>query len=134
MWEILADLAVVLGDAPVGALRARRARRRLAAGRPTRIPAAVRSDRPGWPTGYTSGSLLFTPGSPEAAFGSRAFPYLLLPVGGSFHAPEPDAWHDADWAATAYQPPGGEPAVLLQVHTRYLPTVRLALPPARPLT
>jgi len=126
VWEILADLAVLFGDSLVRALRARRAGRRLAAGKQTRIPCSVRSDRTGWPATYTSGSLLFTPGSPTAAFGSRNRPCLEIPVGGEVHALEPEAWYDADWAAKAYQPPGGGSAVHLQVHTRYHGIVLLA--------
>ncbi|KQV18358.1 MULTISPECIES: hypothetical protein [unclassified Kitasatospora] len=122
MWEILGELAVLLGDGPLRALRARRALRRLRAGKQTRLPCAVRSDRPGWPAEYTNGSLLFTPGQAEAAFGSRAYPYLLFPVGGELLDPEPEAWHDQDWAAKLYTPAEGD-AVHIQVHSRYLPAL-----------
>ncbi|GAA2254524.1 hypothetical protein GCM10010430_42850 [Kitasatospora cystarginea] len=127
MWEILAELAVLAGDGLPRALRARRARRRLAAGLPARIPCSVRSERPGWPTRYTRGSLRFTPASSTAAFGSRHHPYLGLPPGGEFFDPGPAAPDDQDWLVTVYQPPGGGAAVNIQVRTRYLPSVRLAL-------
>jgi len=130
MWEILADLAVLAGDGPFRALRARRAYRRLLAGRPARIPCAARSARAGWPAEYTNGSLLFTPGREAAAFGSRAYPYLEFPVGGERHDPEPDAWYDQDWAAAEYRPGDGDVAIYLQVHTRYRPALELALRPA----
>lgn len=127
MWEILGELAVLCGDGPVRALRARRAHRELLAGLPVRIPCSARSEKPGWPAEYVSGSLLFTPGRATAAFGSRAFPYLEFPVGGSHHAPEPDAWHDQDWAALGYREPDDGPVLYLQVHSRYLITLELAL-------
>ena len=46
---------------------------------------------------------------------------------GEHHDPEPEAWYDQDWAATGYLPPDGGPALLVQVHTRYLVTTKLAL-------
>ncbi|KJK55591.1 hypothetical protein [Saccharothrix sp. ST-888] len=127
MWEILAELAVLMGDGPLRALRARRAQRRLAAGLPVRVPCSVRSERPGWPPQYTDGSLLITPARSTAAFGSRRYPCLEFEPGGEFFDPEPDTWYDHDWAATVYQPPGAGAAVNIQVHTRYLGPVRLAL-------
>ncbi|GAA0692850.1 hypothetical protein GCM10010193_54290 [Kitasatospora atroaurantiaca] len=87
----------------------------------------MRSERPGWPATYTAGSLLLTPGSPTAAFESRHRPHLEIPLGGEVHDPEPEAWYDQDWAAKAYQPPGDGPAVHLNVHSRYLGIVLLAL-------
>ncbi|GAA1181309.1 hypothetical protein F4556_004393 [Kitasatospora gansuensis] len=126
MWEIAADLAVLVTDGPLRALRARRALRRLRAGKQTRLPCAVRSDRAGWPGEYTNGSLLFTPGQAEAAFGSRAYPYLLFPVGGKLLDPEPEAWHDQDWAAKLYRPAEGD-MVHIQVHSSYLPALALGI-------
>ncbi|MGW2399276.1 hypothetical protein ACWCYY_22220 [Kitasatospora sp. NPDC001664] len=132
MWEILGELAVLMGDGPLRALRARRAMRRLRAGKQTRLPCAVRSGRPGWPAEYTNGSLLFTPGRAEAAFGSRSYPYLEFPVGGELLDPEPGVWHDEDWAAKRYEPADGGP-VYVQVHSRYLPALGVALvsPPSK---
>ncbi|MDH6124142.1 hypothetical protein [Kitasatospora sp. GP82] len=127
MWEILADPAVTLGNGPFRSLRVHRAKRRLKAGLAARIPCSVRSERPGWPTEYTSGSILITPGRPAAAFGSREYPYLEFAVGGEFFAPEPDTWYELDWAAAAYQPPGDGPAVSVQAYTGYLDAVRLGL-------
>ncbi|GAA1071580.1 MULTISPECIES: hypothetical protein [Kitasatospora] len=127
MWELAADLAVLFGDGPLRALRARRARRRLMAGLPTRIPCSVRSERPGWPAAFENGSLLFTPGRPTAAFGSRRHPWLEFGLGGEHRDPEPADWFDQDWAATGYLPPDGGAAVFVQVHSRYLVTTRLAL-------
>ncbi|MEV8099658.1 hypothetical protein [Kitasatospora sp. NPDC085879] len=127
MWEIAADLAVLVGDGPLRALRARRAHRRLRAGLQARVPCSIRSERPGWPAAYENGSLLFTPGRPTAAFGSRAYPWLEFGLGGEHRDPEPEDWFDPDWAATGYLPPDGGPTVFVQVHTRYLTTTRLAL-------
>lgn len=126
MWEMAADLAVLVTDGPARALRARRAMRRLRDGKPARLPCAVRSDRPGWPAEYTNGSLLFTPGQSEAAFGSRAYPYLTFTVGGELLDPEPEAWHDEDWAAKYYQPGEGD-SLHIQVHSRYLPALAMGL-------
>ncbi|MGK4581178.1 hypothetical protein [Kitasatospora sp. HPMI-4] len=127
MWEILGDLAVLTGAELVPALRARRARRRLAAGLPARIPCSVRSERPGWPARYTSGSLLFTPAGSTAAFGSRRYPHLEVVPGGEFLGPDRSSPGGQAWSAAVYQPPGDGAAVNIQVHTRYLPSMRLAL-------
>ncbi|GAA2839809.1 hypothetical protein GCM10010441_75210 [Kitasatospora paracochleata] len=127
MWEILADVAVLVGDGPFRAVRARRARRRLQTGLPARIPCSARSERPGWPARYTDGSVLLTPGRPTAAFGSRAYPCLRFAVGGERHDPEPKAWYDQDRSAVVYHPSAGETPVYLQVHSQYLPALRLGL-------
>ncbi|MFJ8044689.1 hypothetical protein ACIRBX_29715 [Kitasatospora sp. NPDC096147] len=127
MWEIFGELALLASDGPLRALRARRAVRRWAAGKPVRLPCAVRSGRAGWPDGYTNGSLLFTPGRAEAAFGSREYPYLVFPVGGELVDPEPEAWHSEDWAAKRYEPGDGGGPVHVQVHSRYLPALGAAL-------
>ncbi|MFF1907887.1 hypothetical protein [Kitasatospora sp. NPDC058218] len=130
MGEILGELMALFADGFVRTLRVARTRRRLAAGKPVRIPCSARSDGPGWPARYVNGGIRVTPGAASAAFGSRepggAGP-IALAAGGTFHAPEPDTWHDQDWAATAYRAPGTGQPVFLQVDSRYLPLLHLAL-------
>ncbi|MER6400438.1 hypothetical protein ABT263_31000 [Kitasatospora sp. NPDC001603] len=130
MGEIAGELMALFADGFVRRLFVARARRRLAAGKPVRIPCSARSDGPGWPPRYVSGRIRVTPGSASAEFGSReldgAGP-VVLAAGGAFRAPEPDTWHDQDWAATAYLEPGAGQPVFLQVDSRYLPLLHLAL-------
>ncbi|MGV9269840.1 hypothetical protein ACWDRR_34900 [Kitasatospora sp. NPDC003701] len=130
MGEILGELMALFADGFVRTLGVARARRRLAARKPVRIPCSARSDAPGWPPRYVNGGIRVTPGAASADFGSRelggAGPIALL-AGGTFHAPEPDTWHDQDWAATAYRAPGAGQPVFLQVDSRYLPLLHLAL-------
>ncbi|MFD9127355.1 hypothetical protein [Kitasatospora sp. NPDC059571] len=127
MGEMVAAAAALLGDGPLRSLWALRAERRLRAGRPARVPCAVRSGPGGPPEGYTAGSLLFTPGAPAAAFAPRGLPALRIAVGGSFEDPDPAACHDRDLVAAAYRPPDGGDEVYLRVHGRYVAAVGLGL-------
>ncbi|MGW2254902.1 hypothetical protein ACWCXH_32675 [Kitasatospora sp. NPDC001660] len=126
MGEFLGELIALFADGFVRRLRLARTRRRLAAGRPARIPCSARVERPGEGPGYVNGRLLITPGSAAVTFASSAL-RLELPAGGEFHEPEPAAWHSQDWAATAYQPPGPGPLVYLQTDTAHLPLLHAAL-------
>ncbi|WP_328956535.1 hypothetical protein [Kitasatospora purpeofusca] len=154
MGELAGELMALVADGFLRTLRVARAKRRLAAGRPVRIPCSARADGPdradtqpdtqpdtrpddgaddraddraeGRP-GYVAGKLRITPGAPTAAFTSRDRERLELAVGGTFEAPEPDAWHDQDWAATAYRAPGADHPVYLQVDSRYLPLLHASL-------
>ncbi|MCG6496443.1 hypothetical protein [Kitasatospora sp. A2-31] len=127
MGELAAELAALFADGFLRRLHVARTRRRLAAGRPVRVPCAVRSERPGRQHGYVNGRLHITPGAARVGFRSRVLGHIELACGGTFHETEPDAWHSQDWAATAYLPPGDGHPVLLQVDSRYLPLVRAAL-------
>ncbi|MFI2612298.1 hypothetical protein [Kitasatospora sp. NPDC018619] len=127
MGELIAELAPLFADGLLRGWHVSRTRRRLAAGRPVRVPCSARSDRPGWQRAYTNGTLRITPGAGKATFGSRSLGRTDLPVGGTFHEPEPDTWHSQDWAATGYRPPGGGEPVYLQVDSRYLPLLHAAL-------
>lgn len=127
MGELFAELMPLFADGAYRRWHVSRTRRRLAAGRPVRVPCSARSERPGWQHGYVNGKLRITPGSRTATFGSRALGHVELPTGGTFHEPEPDAWHSQDWAATGYEPPRGGPTVYLQVDSRYLPLLHDAL-------
>ncbi|MFG3055577.1 hypothetical protein ACGFZP_32175 [Kitasatospora sp. NPDC048239] len=129
MGEIAGELMALFADGFLRRLHVARTRRRLAAGKPVRMPCSARSRRPGWPADhYAGGRLRITPGAPAVRFtvrGAAVEPELA--TGGAFHDPEPDTWHDQDWAATSYLPPGpGEP-VFLQVDSRYLPLLHLVL-------
>ncbi|MFD8753516.1 hypothetical protein ACFV0O_21445 [Kitasatospora sp. NPDC059577] len=124
MGEFIGELVALFADGFLRRYHVARSRRRLAAGRPVRVPCSVRSG-PG--RGYVNGSLRITPGTAGVAFVSREAGRLDLPTGGTFHEPEPDTWHSQDWAATAYRPPGAGDPVHLQVDTRYLPLVHAAL-------
>ncbi|GHF49188.1 hypothetical protein GCM10018790_28720 [Kitasatospora xanthocidica] len=124
MGEFIGELIALFADGFHRRWHVARTRRRLAAGRPVRIPCSARSGpRPE----YVNGSLHITPGARAAAFRARGTDRLDLPAGGTFHEPEPDTWHSQDWAATAYLPPGAEQPVHLQVDSRYLPMVHVAL-------
>ncbi|MFI6153525.1 hypothetical protein ACIBCA_12590 [Kitasatospora sp. NPDC051170] len=127
MGELIAELMPLLTDGFIRRWHVSRTRRRLAAGRPVRIPCSARSERPGRQRAYVNGKLHITPGSRTVTFGSRALGHVDLPVGGTFHEPEPDTWHSQDWAATGYEPPRGGRMVYLQVDSRYLPMLHLAL-------
>ncbi|MFD7448854.1 hypothetical protein [Kitasatospora sp. NPDC059827] len=127
MGELIAELMPLLTDGFVRRWHVARVRRRLAAGKPVRLPCSARSDRPGWQHRYTNGRLDVTPGAAAVTFRARGARPLELPTGGTFHEPEPDTWHSQDWAATGYQPPGGGRQVYLQLDSRYLPSVHLAL-------
>ncbi|MFC5662850.1 hypothetical protein ACFP3U_07615 [Kitasatospora misakiensis] len=142
MGELAGELMALFADGFLRKLHVARVRRRLAAGRPVRIPCSARADGPGgWP-GYVNGRLRITPGAPAAAFTARdrdrtgldrigpdrtGPDRVELAAGGTFQEPEPDAWHDQDWAATAYLAPGADHPVYLQVDSRYLPMVHAAL-------
>jgi hypothetical protein len=126
VWEMLGEAAVPVGGGLLRTVRARRAERRLRAGRSARIPCSARSERPGWPVGHAAGWLELGPGD-AAVFRPRRRPALELPPGGSFHAPEPDAWYDAHWSATVYLPPGDGGPVHLCLPARCLPAVGLGL-------
>ncbi|MFC9325468.1 hypothetical protein [Kitasatospora sp. NPDC057015] len=119
--EIVGELLPWVADGVLRRLHVSRTRRRLAAGRPVRIPCALRRDGPG-PTRepYVDGRLRLAPGAGAATFTARRREPVPLAVGGTFHDPEPDTWHSQDWAAKAYRPPGGPP-LYLQVDSRYLP-------------
>ncbi|ARF80049.1 hypothetical protein ACIG0C_14100 [Kitasatospora aureofaciens] len=132
MGELIAELMPLFADGFVRRWHVARVRRRLAAGKPVRVPCSARSERPGWQRVYVNGRLGITPGAAAVSFGFRVLGHVDLPTGGTFHEPEPDTWHSQDWAATAYQPPGGGRPVYLQVDSRYLPVVHLAF--ARPET
>ncbi|MEU6232692.1 hypothetical protein [Kitasatospora sp. NPDC047058] len=127
MGELVGELMALFADGFLRRLHVARTRRRLAAGRPVRVPCSARSDRSGWQRAYVNGRLRITPGAARADFGSRVLGHTALAAGGTFHEPEPDTWHSQDWAATAYRPPGGGHPVYLQVDSRYLPLVRAAL-------
>ncbi|MFB8242912.1 hypothetical protein ACFC58_40895 [Kitasatospora purpeofusca] len=145
MGELAGELMALVADGFLRTLGVARARRRLAAGRPVRIPCSARADGPAGPgdrsdragngTGdpgderpdYVAGKLRITPGAPAATFTARDRDPLELAVGGTFEAPEPDAWHDQDWAATAYRAPGADHPVYLQVDSRYLPLLHASL-------
>ncbi|MFC6597529.1 hypothetical protein [Kitasatospora paranensis] len=121
MREILGEVAAAAGGGLLRDARARRAERRLRAGLPVRIPCSARSERPGRSAGHVAGWLQLGPGG--AVFRPRRGPALELPLGGSFHAPEPDAWYDAHWSATVYRPPGDGGPVHLCLPARCLPAV-----------
>ncbi|MFJ4671648.1 hypothetical protein [Kitasatospora purpeofusca] len=143
MGELAGELMALVADGFLRTLRVARAERRLAAGQPVRIPCSARSSHgpagPGGTTGartgdgtgerpgYVAGKLLVAPGTPTAAFTAPGRDRLELAVGGTFEAPEPDAWHDQDWAATAYRAPGADHPVYLQVDSRYLPLLHASL-------
>ncbi|MFJ8432601.1 hypothetical protein ACIQ9P_15025 [Kitasatospora sp. NPDC094019] len=138
MGELVGELMALFADGFLRTLRVARTRRRLAAGRPVRIPCSARSagpDRSGEQSGghadgrpgYVTGHLRLTPGATAVAFTARGHEPLDLAVGGTFEAPEPDAWHDQDWAATAYRAPGAGHPVYLQVDSRYLPLLHASL-------
>ncbi len=127
MGEVIGELMALFADGFLRTLHVARARRRLAAGQPVRIPCSARAEGPGgWP-GYVNGRLRIAPGAPGATFASRGPESRELAAGGTFHEPEPDTWQDQDWAATAYLAPGADHPVYLQVDSRYLPMVRAAL-------
>ncbi|MFJ9607224.1 hypothetical protein ACIRS1_12885 [Kitasatospora sp. NPDC101176] len=126
MGEFVGELMALFADGFVRRLHVARTRRRLAAGRTVRVPCSARSDRPGWQPAYVNGRLRITPGAATVTFDTRPG-RIELPAGGTFHDPEPDVWHDQDWAATAYRPPGDGAPVFLQVDSRYLPMVHAAL-------
>lgn len=127
MGEIAADLMALFADGFYRRLHVARCRRRLAAGKPVRVPCSARSEHPDWPEGYVNGRLRIVPGTAGAVFSAREVRHAALPAGGGFSDPEPTDWHDQDWAATAYRPPGDGPSVYLQTDSRYLPIVHLAL-------
>ncbi|MDY0814975.1 hypothetical protein [Kitasatospora purpeofusca] len=129
MGELAGELMALVADGFLRTLRVARAKRRLAAGRPVRIPCSARAEGPDRPDrpGYVAGRLRLAPGAPAATFTARDRDRLELAVGGTFEAPEPDAWHDQDWAATAYRAPGADHPVYLQVDSRYLPLLHAAL-------
>ncbi|MFD4654888.1 hypothetical protein ACFWP2_04575 [Kitasatospora sp. NPDC058444] len=127
--EELGELMALVTDGVLRRWQVARARRRLAAGKAVRLPCSARSDRR---PGYVDGKLDITPGAAAARFRARGAEPLELPVGGTFHEPEPDTWYDQDWAATAYRPPGAGEPVHLQVDSRCLPMVRAALAGPRP--
>ncbi|MFE6869049.1 hypothetical protein ACFVFS_21150 [Kitasatospora sp. NPDC057692] len=127
MGELAAELMALFADGFWRTARVARARRRLAAGRPVRIPCSARAAGPGARGDYVGGLLRIAPGAPAAAFTARGRARVVLAAGGTFHDPEPDTWYDQDWAATAYRPPGAEHPVHLQVDSRYLPLLHAAL-------
>ncbi|MEV6974344.1 hypothetical protein [Kitasatospora sp. NPDC093806] len=128
MGELVGEFLALFADGFLRARHVARTRRRLAAGRPVRIPCSARSDGPGWQPRYLNGRLRITPGAPSAVFTARDLDGPVeLPSGGTFHEPEPDTWHSQDWAATAYLAPGAEDRVFLQVDSRYLPLLHAAL-------
>ncbi|WP_327677616.1 hypothetical protein [Kitasatospora sp. NBC_00458] len=127
MGEFVAEMVALFADGFLRKLLVARARRRLAAGRAARVPCSARSERPGWQPAYVNGKLRIRPGAAAVTFGSRAAGFTELAAGGTFHDPEPGTWHDQDWAATAYRPPGDGHPVYLQVDSRYLPMVHAAL-------
>ncbi|MCX5212524.1 hypothetical protein OG689_25100 [Kitasatospora sp. NBC_00240] len=127
MGEIIGELLALLTDGLVRSLHVVRTRRRLAAGRPVRVPCSARPDGSVWPAEYVSGRLWLTPGATHAVFRARTLPALDLPVGGTLQDPEPDSWRSQDWAAKTYRPPGGGRPVHLQVDSRYLPLLHTAL-------
>ncbi|MFE6749207.1 hypothetical protein ACFVGM_25420 [Kitasatospora purpeofusca] len=148
MGELVGELMALVADGLLRTLGVARAERRLAAGRPVRIPCSARTEGPVRPVagdstdsgalahggngtggrpGYVAGKLRITPGAPTAAFTAPDRDRLELAVGGTFEAPEPDAWHDQDWAATAYREPGADHPVYLQVDSRYLPLLHASL-------
>ncbi|KJS55769.1 hypothetical protein VM98_11435 [Streptomyces rubellomurinus subsp. indigoferus] len=124
---MIGELAALFADGFLRRWHVARTGRRLAAGKPVRVPCSARSDRPGWQRAYVNGTLGITPGLPTVTFGSRGLGRLDLPTGGTFQQPEPDTWHSQDWAATAYRPPGGGHPVYLQADSRYLPLLHAAL-------
>ncbi|MGW4894212.1 hypothetical protein ACWEQL_18365 [Kitasatospora sp. NPDC004240] len=128
MGEIVGELMALFADGFVRRLAVARARRRFEAGRPVRIRCSARSRRPGWPRRtYANGALRITPGAATVTFGSRVLGHTPLAVGGTFQDPEPDDWYDQDWGSTAYLPPDGGHPVHLQVDSRHLPLLHLAL-------
>ncbi|WP_395295889.1 hypothetical protein ACF9IK_22225 [Kitasatospora hibisci] len=127
MGDLTAELMTLFADGFLRRLHVARTRRRLAAGRPVRVPCSARSDRPGWRREYVNGRLHIAPGAAGVGFGSRVLGHIELACGGTFHEPAPDTWYDQDWAATTYLPPGDGHPVHLQVDTRYLPLVQAAL-------
>ncbi|MFD5464946.1 hypothetical protein ACFWIQ_19275 [Kitasatospora sp. NPDC127059] len=127
MGDLIAELMPLFADGFVRRWHVARVRRRLAAGKAVRVPCSARSDRPGWQRAYVNGKLGITPGSATVTFRTRGADPVELPTGGTFHEPEPETWHSQDWAATGYQPPGGGRQVYLQVDTRYLPMIHVAL-------
>ncbi|MER7707989.1 hypothetical protein ABTX81_34495 [Kitasatospora sp. NPDC097605] len=127
MGELAGELMALFADGFWRTLRLARARRRLAAGRPVRIPCSARAAGPGPRGDYVGGRLWLAPGAPAAAFTARGRARLELAAGGTFHDPEPDTWYDQDWAATAYLAPGTEHAVHLQVDSRCLPLLHAVL-------
>ncbi|MFF7587129.1 hypothetical protein ACFZCK_06480 [Kitasatospora purpeofusca] len=142
MGELAGELMALVADGVLRTLRVARTERRLAAGRPVRIPCSARTGGPARPgdstgartgdgdggrPGYVAGKLRITPGAPTATFTAPDRVRLELAVGGTFEAPEPDAWHDQDWAATAYLAPGAAHPVYLQVDSRYLPLLHASL-------
>ncbi|MFE2109820.1 hypothetical protein ACFXAF_28700 [Kitasatospora sp. NPDC059463] len=127
MGELAGELMALFADGFRRTLQVARARRRLAAGRPARIPCSARADGPGPRGAYVAGRLRLAPGAPSAAFTARGRARVELAAGGTFHAPEPDTWYDQDWAATAYRAPGAAHAVHLQVDSRLLPLLHAVL-------
>ncbi|MEV0187651.1 hypothetical protein AB0I39_03845 [Kitasatospora purpeofusca] len=131
MGELVGELMALFADGFLRTLGVARTERRLAAGRPVRIPCSARADGPGGRAGerpdYVAGKLRITPGAPLVVFTARDRDPLELAVGGTFEAPEPDVWHDQDWAATAYRAPGADHPVFLQVDSRYLPLLHASL-------
>ncbi|GAA1390120.1 hypothetical protein GCM10009639_18440 [Kitasatospora putterlickiae] len=134
MGELAGELMALFADGFWRTFRVSRTRRRLAAGRPVRIPCSARAAGPGPRGEYADGRLWITPGAPSAAFTARGRARVELPAGGTFHDPEPDTWHDQDWAATAYLAPGAGHPVYLQVDSRYLPVLHAALAGPEALT
>ncbi|MFJ6622495.1 hypothetical protein ACIQOW_33545 [Kitasatospora sp. NPDC091335] len=124
MGEFIGELMALFADGFYRRWHVARTTRRLAAGRPVRVPCSARSGRQ---PGYVNGSLHITPGAGTVALVARDTGRRELSAGGTFHDPEPDTWHSQDWAATAYRPPGTEEPVYLQVDSRYLPMVHVAL-------
>ncbi|MFF4381976.1 hypothetical protein [Kitasatospora sp. NPDC001547] len=124
MGEFIGELMALFADGFYRRWHVARTTRRLAAGRPVRVPCSARSERQ---AEYTNGTLHITPGADSVALVSRDDGRLDLPAGGTFHDPEPDTWHSQDWAATGYLPPGTGELVYLQVDSRYLPMVHVAL-------
>ncbi|MFE7637446.1 hypothetical protein ACFU7Z_25745 [Kitasatospora sp. NPDC057518] len=124
MGEFIGELMALFADGFYRTWHVARTRRRLAAGRPVRVPCSARSERQ---PDYVNGSLRIRPGTDTVALVTRDTGRCELPAGGTFHEPEPDTWHSPDWAATAYRPPGADEPVYLQVDSRYLPMVHVAL-------
>ncbi|MFJ8626815.1 hypothetical protein ACIRD3_28805 [Kitasatospora sp. NPDC093550] len=124
MGELIGELTALFADGFYRRWHVARTTRRLAAGRPVRVPCSARTDRQ---PDYVNGSLHITPGAGAVVLVTREADRRELPSGGAFHEPEPDTWHSQDWAATAYLPPGAEGLVYLQVDSRYLPVLHAAL-------
>ncbi|WP_043468402.1 hypothetical protein, partial [Kitasatospora sp. MBT66] len=76
MGELAGELMALVADGFLRTLRVARAERRLAAGRPVRIPCSARTshgpaapgDSTGGRPGYVAGKLRIAPGAPTAAF------------------------------------------------------------------